>query len=409
MRPHIICFACNVVLIKINMATRPSQHRRASSGDVNLKLDQIEDRVKDIPPAGKKKPPPPPPPRRQRNSLENSSKSDGVEDVLGGVMNFASSARQSVMGSYIKGTAKSVQSKSSHSQCSQASDDGSISINDVFLSQPQDTSVTSISQSGSTMTEGLSVMEKLKLASNLNASSENMLLKELLETSIRDLEKERRKKRSHRKEPRSLPSHHHSRKVKKKESRRSLSKSVQSDLGPSIKSSSRRRRSIEGNEDSFGSGMTVPMTAVPKQVHAVFARICGGEPLPREDVVSTVVRTLITRSLVMKEDDTSGCCVALIPSDSQCTEGIGKTTIAALVCSRPDVKTHYHRGIAWVDMKKGGGDYEQYTAALPAILTQCGISPHHLKLKPFICTPCEDGPTGKSIAVLLSCYCLTKI
>lgn len=42
MRPHIICFA------KINMATRPSQHRRASSGDVNLKLDQIEDRVKDI-------------------------------------------------------------------------------------------------------------------------------------------------------------------------------------------------------------------------------------------------------------------------------------------------------------------------------------------------------------------------
>jgi predicted RND superfamily exporter protein len=68
------------------------------------------------------------------------------------------------------------------------SEDGSLSIDDIVIPDHH-------SASGS-MTDGLTVMEKLKLAAKLDSSRDNLLLRELLETSITDLETSKKKQSS---------------------------------------------------------------------------------------------------------------------------------------------------------------------------------------------------------------------
>ena len=247
-------------------------------------------------------------------------------------------------------------------------------------------SMTSVVSAFGSSTDGLSVAENL-------SSMDNMVLKELLDSS--NSETQLRKKKKHRSKSSIDLAHSkdHSKNHKKKFHR---SRSNED----SIPSSRRRRsthklhRSAENAASSFSS--TSSMAAVPREVYkGVFSRIRGGKPLKREGLVSSIVSRLCTG---FNRNSDKIHCVALVPSDANCTEGIGKTTLAGLVCSRKDVRTYYHKGIAWVDLKqkksidkpKSSLDFGRYAAALFSILTQLGISAHHLELSPFAKTPCED-------------------
>ena len=300
-------------------------------------------------------------------------------------------------------TSQSIKSDASKSMDGGRSDE-SISIDDIEVPGHYDGNAGSITSASATsmaaasatsMTDGLSVMEKLQLASKLDSSRGNMFLKELLQTSIRDLEAEKKKKKRRSKSSRDrTPSSHRSRRHKhKKKGHRSREGQGHT---PSSHHS-RAERSFYSSTDSIASGLSATSTtaAIPKEVYrTVFSRIRGGEPLPRDDLVSSIIRKLLAHP---KSDNTFNC-VALIPSDDKNTEGIGKSTLAGLICSRQDIRMHYHKAIGWVDLQQqniGGKpcppmDFDQYSTALHGILAQCGISSRHLKLNHFVKTPCED-------------------
>ena len=275
----------------------------------------------------------------------------------------------------------SIESAESRSNASETN--GSISIDDIAVPNKREghDSINSASATGS-MTEGLTVLEKLQLAAKLESSNQNMFLKELLETSIRDLGVKEKKKSSQASSRRtSRPSSKHHTKKKGHRSR-------------SNEGHTSSRRGLHRSFDSFASGISVSSSAsaVPQDVYKrVNSRIRGGEPLPRENIVASVTKRLFAQSKSVNS-------VVLVPSDSNVTEGIGKTTLAGLVCSDHDVRTYYHKAIAWVDLKQKGEEgkalpplnFEQYSTALYSILTQCGISSNHLKLEPFVITPFED-------------------
>eukprot|EP00804_Cyclotella_cryptica_P001810 CCRYP_018422-RA/>CCRYP_018422-RA protein AED:0.01 eAED:0.01 QI:141/1/1/1/1/1/3/1098/1518 len=411
------------------MPTR-KQPQRLSSGDVNIYLNQLQnEKIDELsfggnpPPPGKRKPPPPPPPPKKlwESERKNNKKKDNndVNNVLESAMGFASSGRQPLLGANLKGICAVASSDaeadhldrsnrrgdrgaSATSASQSKSEDGSISINDVYFRDHQDghgSSITHTSTSGS-IPEGLTVMEKLKIAAKLDTSNDNRFLKELLETSIQDLEKEKeRKKSSESSKPRSLPCPRHSRRHNVKESQsRPLSSSLHSERG--MASSSHRHhsfRTLKDESTASSSSVNSATVAVPNEVHNVFSRIRGGKPLPREDIVSSVVRKLFARSKLDMGSEKTSFCVALCPGDGKSSEGIGKTTLAGLICSRGDVRSHYRRGIVWIDMKGKGFqnkpsplDFDRYAAALSSILDQCGIPTHHLKLSPFVRTPSED-------------------
>ncbi|KAL7537032.1 hypothetical protein ACHAXR_008373, partial [Thalassiosira sp. AJA248-18] len=205
--------------------------------------------------------------------------------------------------------------------------------------------------------------------------------------------------------------------------------------------------SAASTNKSPSSTSSLHMAPIPNEAKRALARIRGGEALPRESVVSSVVRKLVSRidrrrRMMMvanagnddvdvdgEEDGNSGCCVAILSSPlnhdvvvvgddngdvvgganiREAGAGEGKTTIAALTCIRGDIRTRYHQGIAWLDC--GGGDgsisepsspspppllplhrnFDTYSKALSDICRQIGVRPQQLRLSPVVRTPGED-------------------
>ena len=124
---------------------------------------------------------------------------------------------------------------------------------------------------------------------------------------------------------------------------------------------------------------------VPQAVKDVLACIKKSDPLPRESVVSSVVRELVTMRI--NHEETKGCVAIMGQSGEE--GGIGKSTIAALVCNRGDILTRY-QGVSWVNLGPASLDFERYSKILSDICRQIGVKPHHLKLSPFVRTPAED-------------------
>lgn len=354
------------------------------------------------------------------NSLDESDKTGSRKSNSKGSEEVKSIDRKSSS----RGSEEAKSNNSPSIASASASIDGSISIEDIMvdnnhLSINRDqASLTSASASGS-ITDGLTVMEKLKLAAKLDSATENMFLKELLETSIHNLEASARKsyskKKRHksssggsgrrssgRRTPSSRSRKHHSsnKKMHRSRSHEGRLHNTSSEKPRGGSSEQRKLRKSVGdkcNTDfSVLSGMsaTSTMAAIPKEVYrGIFSRVRGGEPLPRDHVVGGIVRKLLSVGNQEKEDIARNR-VALVPSDENCTEGIGKTTLAGLVISRQDVRSRYCKAIAWVDMKHVSGDdqldYDRYSAALYSILDQCGISSNRLTLSPYIKIQCED-------------------
>lgn len=189
------------------------------------------------------------------------------------------------------------------------------------------------------------------------------------------------------------------------------------------------------NESQEWEGATTPLgtsssgvegraklAPVPKEVKKILACIRGSEALPRETVVSSVVRKLVSKIERQDENEEGdgSCCVAILsspPSSNQNGEngaengrngashqklggGEGKTTIAALATVRGDVRTRYHHGIAWLNLGKQRRqrqnqpplnlDFEAYSKTLSDICRQVGIKPQTLRLSPVVRTPGEN-------------------
>jgi len=151
------------------------------------------------------------------------------------------------------------------------------------------------------------------------------------------------------------------------------------------------------NHDRDGNLVDVPF-AVADILHKI-----RGEPLPRESTVDLIMRRLIpydvpsstsatnssshgSTSLVRGSIDVfkkENICVAVssvpeIPNDPTALGlgGCGKTTLAAIVASRDDVRQHFKDGIVWLYM--GGRPekdmpYEMYVACLLEICSQLSV------------------------------------
>mmetsp|Transcript_28020 Transcript_28020/g.59757 ORF Transcript_28020/g.59757 Transcript_28020/m.59757 type:complete len:1770 (+) Transcript_28020:1-5310(+) len=191
---------------------------------------------------------------------------------------------------------------------------------------------------------------------------------------------------------------------------------------------STRSWGISGGASSSSS--QTMMAPVPKEVKMVLACVRGSEALPRESVVSSVVRRLVSRidrgedchgsgasvgnNAVGEEDGgggSSSSCVAILscPSEDERESfsdgdtqhgggGEGKTTIAALTCIRGDVRTRYHHGIAWLNLGEYqplAHNFESYSKALSQICRQLGIQPQTLRLSPVVRTPGEDAAVSR--------------
>jgi len=213
--------------------------------------------------------------------------------------------------------------------------------------------------------------------------------------------------------------HHGSKSGRRKSSQsRSLgSKGSKESSGSHMSRSSRqrqRKRSI-GTIESRGwdgvSSRSRPVAGsrsvgghapVPREAKKVLSCARGSNALPRETVVSNVVRQLVSkidRGRMISDDDNvkkeSHYCVAIIsPSDvgSQNGSGQGKSMVAALTCVRGDIRTRYHRGVAWINMERRSlcSNFEAYSEALSNICRQIGIKPTQLHLSPVVRTPGED-------------------
>jgi len=238
----------------------------------------------------------------------------------------------------------------------------------------------------------------------------------------------KRSKRSHRTKE-SRPSHrshrhhrHHHRSGKRRGESSKPRKSDDTIEGPMEKSIATKewelflhKHSTAGDE--VDGGATKKMAPVPSEVRTVLTRVRGGEPLPRESVVENVVSHL-TREKCREDsqEDTGGICVAILPEHGMNIKdaaekeidnhsisiksnggGVGKTTIAALVCVRGDIRTRYRHGLAWLNNEKQRHslDYESYCKSLSEICMQLGLLPQKLKLTPFIRCPCEDDAVAK--------------
>ena len=133
--------------------------------------------------------------------------------------------------------------------------------------------------------------------------------------------------------------------------------------------------------------------------------------MPREVVVSNVVRRLVSRidreehTVEIEEgEDEKGpsCCVAILSTSSGSTPpeyggGEGKTTTAALACIRGDVRTRYHHGVAWLNREHRplNLDFESYSKSLSDICRQIGVKPQQLRLSPVVRTPGEDSKVSE--------------
>ena len=187
-------------------------------------------------------------------------------------------------------------------------------------------------------------------------------------------------------------------------------------------SSSSRRLSLSERSQEEGAVESTLMSSsksgsrapVPKGVKKALACVRGGVALPREVVVSSVVRKLVSKidraeqlNANAEGDDKNengpSYCVAILSSPASDDNpqgqrgGEGKTTVAALACVRGDVRTRYHQGIAWLNRENRPLDlcFESYSKALSDICRQIGVKPQQLRLSPVVRTPGEDEKVAK--------------
>ncbi|KAL3810998.1 hypothetical protein ACHAXA_006550 [Cyclostephanos tholiformis] len=191
----------------------------------------------------------------------------------------------------------------------------------------------------------------------------------------------------------------------------------------------RRKHGLRGGGSSGKGGGG---GCLPKEVRRTLECARGGVTLPREAIVSAVVRMLFDGDDTSSEGDGAddvendrgggGGGVAVIVVGGGGGESVGegngagggegKTTIAALACARGDVRARYRDGIAWLGMGDDDNrrirrhrhsppslddlDYETYTGALSDICRQIGIEPRSLNLSPAVREPGEDDGVARS-------------
>ena len=249
----------------------------------------------------------------------------------------------------------------------------------------------------------LTPMEKLKLAAKYgnDKNVSKVQFMSLLESSIKDLEtmdldsegkQSKGSKRSTHTVPStpdtygsSKPSHRSRLSLRSRNSSRSSNRSSEDARHRSMsaiegrKSETKKKRKSYLNRDSTSRG-----ASVPQAVKDVLACVKKSDPLPREQVVSSAVRELVTMRITSEQNQG---CVAIVGENGE--GGNGKSTIAALMCNRGDIRTRYH-GISWINMTSETLDFEQYSKNLSDICRQIGVKPHHLRLSPFVRSPGED-------------------
>ena len=257
-----------------------------------------------------------------------------------------------------------------------------------------------------TDTSNLTPLEKLKLAAKYGSekSVSKVQFVSLLESSIRDLEtmdldaegkKAKDAKRSTIANAPRTPDTYGSR-PSRTESRRSRNSRRSRDSRRSDRSKKHHHRSLSSLEsgksetqkewESYLNRNGASNGAiVPQAVKDVLACVKKSDPLPRESVVSNVVRELV--AMRISHEETEGCIAILGENGGE--GGTGKSTIAALVCNRGDIRTRYH-GISWICMGSDNLDFERYSKNLSDICRQIGVKPHHLRLSPFVRSPGED-------------------
>jgi len=257
-----------------------------------------------------------------------------------------------------------------------------------------------------TNTSNLTPLEKLKLAAKYGSekSVSKVQFVSLLESSIRDLEtmdldaegkKAKDAKRSAIANAPRTPDTYGSR-PSRTESRRSRNSRRSRDSRRSDRSKKHHHRSLSSLEsgksetqkewESYLNRNGASNGAiVPQAVKDVLACVKKSDPLPRESVVSNVVRELV--AMRISHEETEGCVAILGEKGGE--GGTGKSTIAALVCNRGDIRTRYH-GISWICMGSDNLDFERYSKNLSDICRQIGVKPHHLRLSPFVRSPGED-------------------
>jgi len=250
-------------------------------------------------------------------------------------------------------------------------------------------------------TSQLTPMEKLKLAAKYGSEEKNIDKAQfinLLESSIRDLESmdlraegsqvEDDAKRSalahaamtpetyaskpsrsdsRRRTIDSRPSRSDSRRSKRNDSRKHRHRSHRHSRSPrdEEKTDTQKEWELYLQRNNAPKGATVPQA-----VKDVLACIKKSDPLPRESVVSSVVRELVTMRI--NHEETKGCVAIMGQSGEE--GGIGKSTIAALVCNRGDILTRY-QGVSWVNLGPASLDFERYSKILSDICRQIGVKP----------------------------------
>ena len=248
-------------------------------------------------------------------------------------------------------------------------------------------------------TSQLTPMEKLKLAAKYGSEKNVGKVQFLLESSIRDLETmdldaEGKHAKDAKRTPRTPETY--GSKTSRSEGRRSHN-SKRSDRSGNHRNRPRRQsRSSRGDDkdktetqkewESYLNRNSTSGATVPQGVKDVLACVKKSDPLPRESVVSNVVRELVTMRV---SHEVTERCVAILGENENGEGGVGKSTVAALVCNRGDIRTRYH-GISWIGMGSESLDFERYSKNLSDICRQIGVKPHHLRLSPFVRSPGED-------------------
>ena len=235
---------------------------------------------------------------------------------------------------------------------------------------------------------GVRGKDSVRRSSNSNSDSSSNFV-ELLELSLRDLmlsdqfistSKYQQRRRSKKKKDLSSSTRH-----------RNKSKHITNKSGNSEGGRSSNQNQRHGHHHYRAKAL------IPKDVHLILECARGGNVLPREIVVSDIVCLLLDCSKKKKINDQdiySACMVAISVDISQHDHheggnggGEGKTTIAALVCMRSDIRTRYHRGMAWLSIGHHHScssssrhlnrlDFNTYCRALIMICNQIGIKSH---------------------------------
>ena len=136
------------------------------------------------------------------------------------------------------------------------------------------------------------------------------------------------------------------------------------------------------------------LASVPQLALQVLDKI-NGHPLPRTSTLASILRRILPphamtdavilstfsglRGNVRKPSGFSGpssmVAISSVPEvlndpDAFGMRGVGKTTMAAMVTSHPDVRRHFKDGIAWVNVGPKEMNYTRYTQCLRELISQ---------------------------------------